>query len=1285
MSGHCRIVAGCGVALACVVGSGSVLAATETAVFAAKGSRGAVSTLDLFTDSNWEGGTAPAFTNINPAVSNTIVDLSSTPTEAKRLAEIAAGSTESYYGRIDFRHSFNDNTNAGMYLHSLKGGPWTCFVFDWSDLYYPLHITDPSTYEGYFDVRDRERGAFSSLYLQAAPDWTPEVNRLCVMGAPNVLSPDGTRSIVKEAFGPGQLNVNKSIDGNSNNRKTVLPTSPSGTVEIMNQPGPLTDLRVWKGKAVLHGVPDDTPDAPAGEPAIRLDASKADSFSTTLVDGVAYVDEWRDADGRPMKVVKNADGNRPRLDVDGETSAPVVNFGAYSSDGTVTYPELGQSGVLTLSPAVNHAREIHVVFRDQFRGSPMPQIVGNYLGEWTRDWLRSRWNRLFSYDGFCDTPVFMGHVLFDGQSSRADLQTDFMRRLNVVSSSLKDHAGKVSFLGASSPGAWQGGAIIAEILVYTNELTVAERQQTHRYLMRKWRPDDKIYDYGVVNIVASGAEVEVADGTLVVRELILPAGTETFVKKGAGTLVLSRVSPANVKIRVEEGSVAFGTDYVPTDEPQLAADPSLHFDASRHATDIETTVTNESTVVSVWHDVRGKGVANSKGDVYTLRKPSSAYGDGTIQENVSPTGLAMVDLGEFHKDDKTGGSLCFWRNGKAEGYVGIESEQGSNSDQRHREGFLVYMKTDDQATALSSMSWCITKMASNAGKIFLSRHYSYNRLVSGYWSYDGNWIDPDSSPNTKDEVHVVAFRASRPVPVNAFAIDRGNNQTGGVKIGEVVYYDRPLTAQERRDTELYLLKKWKGVTSHPQDALQIVQSVDVDDTATIDVGRGETVKTVVKTTSALVKKGEGTVEATVPTALKEIAAEDGVLQVSGDFLLGAAFHADAADLSSMEYSVDANNQTNVTKWGGATAATSYRGYAPGKPRLTALDVNGIGHVMPFVDMLDQVKDTQVDWLKTNGTSSATAAAEYVATGAAMVWPDVGPLEEFHIVLKDKTTEKPWNEIIGFRYGGSSYSANCSYCFLRQETSNILNAEWASGALWNGYIGLNGEKVKPTTPFGNDVSLVSFVPREAITNVFAFATRELNYRIGGQYIGECIAYSKANTEKNRALIETYLRKKWLNAEVEYPGDNEFFDLDSIGVANGATVSFASSGWVTTAAVSGGGTVAFPNGGGLRNVTTIDLAFRDVDDYDTLAVVGTFDVAETGVATVTVDADAYSSSWCGKSFTMMTADEFANFGNFANWTLKTDVDPTKNIRLRLRAVADTGLVLDFMANGLSIIVR
>lgn len=76
----------------------------QTKVWDTPGERGKRVEVDYFADAHYEGGVAPDFTK--PSATNVTINLAATPTEAKRLQEIADGVNERYYGLVTLAHRF---------------------------------------------------------------------------------------------------------------------------------------------------------------------------------------------------------------------------------------------------------------------------------------------------------------------------------------------------------------------------------------------------------------------------------------------------------------------------------------------------------------------------------------------------------------------------------------------------------------------------------------------------------------------------------------------------------------------------------------------------------------------------------------------------------------------------------------------------------------------------------------------------------------------------------------------------------------------------------------------------------------------------------------------------------------------------------------------------------------------------------------------------------------------------------------------------------------------------
>lgn len=1281
MTGTCFLSA-----LGLMLVTGAVADEGPVATWADSGLRGNLTQRDYFQGTYWQDGVAPDLTD--PVATNLTIRLDGAPTEAKRLQEIADGtfnyeSNMRYFGLLSFRHAFTDTSNAPLYLGALEGGVWTRWDLWWTTWGYVFGLRDPSRYQGWFDVADRERGSYSMLHLLSTPAFTSVVNRACVSGSLGFKVPDGTHAVVKEVFGPGLLPVNS----NPSNTKSVLPLETKGTLEVLNQPGPLTDVRVYNGELVLHGYDGPEQGEIAGVPALRLDASCAESLTITETDGRRYVEAWRDADGRSTFVANKVDANtRPFVSVDVDTGRNVVDFGSCGTNDTQVF---GPAGRLTLNATLTGAREIHVVFRDHFRANTMPQLLGNDLSEWGRDWLRHFWGALFDAEQFSDTPALAGRTLFDGQTTSARARPETTLSLHAAASSLCDHEMNIKYIGmASKSPVWYGGAQIAELIVYTNELTVAERARTHRYLMRKWRPGVKTADYGSISLESASASLAVADGTLRVNELKLPPTAMTFTKKGAGTLEIGSLSPAGTQIVVQDGSVVLAPHVARTANPESpAADPVAWFDATHWQTDIEAASSeDEVTRVAVWHDRRGQNVPNAYGDVYTLRTADIGavhYAPSTVDPAVSAAGgLPMVDCGPYvnalvdGQPPNAGTWLSFFRNGAEEKDYATTAD---TTDERHREMFIVFLKTDAQARPIGAHGNQIVQGADcNA---LAQRAYSYTRLIAGHWTLNGAWVDPNSAPYNVGEVQVVAFRAARPLAMNAFFRDRNYAQTcGGGKIGEIISYDRALTPQERRDTELYLLRKWRGAETHPGDACladRVAYVQAAEESVTLGVGAGVSADAGAVDAAYFVKTGEGSLSASVDyEQVKTLRVEGGRLTLSYPLLQGALFHADATDLASMSFTVaDDGATTNVSRWAGAEAVTSFpfsgTVYPTRLPRLVTDRAHANAPEMPYVDF---------GRFTTRESKTAEYLTDNMPKAASMNWPDLGPLQEFHIVLRDTETEDGCEQIIGTYNEGLMDRDN--YPFLRT-AAPLLSANWASWSLWDGYVAMDGTSVAPNTSANRDAHVYSFQPLKALPNRFAFAKRT-GYHMGGQRVGECVAFARTNTVARRTQIQNYLRRKWLGDDL--PQAERIWSLDSASCANGGVVSFGERTTVNVARLGGDGTIAFPNGGGVTNVSSLAFTVRNADDVDALVVQGTFAPAVSGTATVSLDlpSEVATSALLG-DYTLLAATGFENFGNFAGWTFTVEGDAPRSVSPRLYAVAGRGIVLSFAAKGTMILLR
>ena len=690
------------------------------------------------------------------------------------------------------------NQQPGGYLGTLQGGFHNSIVLTSQSRQANrlFKVANPNDYVGDWMINNTSDGVgvSSGFILPATDSFTPVLQRVRITGDMQFKVATGGTAELAYPFGEGSFGVNKSI--------TDLPTA--GTLAITRSPGPCTELRVYGGTVSLTGrtytgVPTCVPGA-----ALHLDASNVDSL--TVEGGI--VTEWRDADGGARKAVQNGSMNLPRLHADYANGLPVVDFGVQKDSSTKIYGDptvLGAASCLKLDSTLDEVREFFVVFADTTSTNACAPIVN--VDTYARSTTPGR---LFSSDVLSVRSSYAAietaDLSVDGQASSQDLVADdFSKGLHVVAVSHRgDYRGVLSALGIrnpDTPNRFFGGVRIAEVIAYASALTPDQRRQNIAYLRRKWQPAEvaKDLDYGAVT-VAGESVIDVADGTTVeVGTLTVSAGASKLVKTGGGTLVIDSYLSPDVEVEVHGGLVKFASSAVYS-TPVKASDPLVWLDAN--------TLT-ESTVTE-WADARGTGVI------------SASRADGMLAAKLDTTtvaGLKMVDMGEsVSSADST---YFLIKNGGAMlGYA-------------VRCGFMVYYKNHKNAYVPSSTNNALR--VTQASKGFLDENWANAFAVGGRWALDGNEIIPTSCNNGEGEVHVIGFRFASNMPVNMLGADRDVANRGGIKFGEVLLYDRPLTDAEWKETESYLLKKWKNA-AHPAD-LAAEQPVDLTlaDGATLNV------------------------------------------------------------------------------------------------------------------------------------------------------------------------------------------------------------------------------------------------------------------------------------------------------------------------------------------------------------------------------------------------------------------------------------------------------------------
>ena len=505
-----------------------------------------------------------------------------------------------------------DLPKAPIYVDSVVGGDYHSLLITNSIRKY-VRINDPTPFNGFWAMKDSAGPSKDAgLYL---PDnggaGTRTVGSAFLKGRFPIGVATGCEAFFDYPFGLGAFTVNRSMD-------SISSSTAKGKLTVSRSPGPYGIAQVYNGTMGIVGGDDDI-SSPVPGAWVRFDASAEDSFTTS---GTA-ITEWRDADGGPVAAVKSGNAS-PTLYTDPETGKKAVNFGAFvnyagSTAGDKTVHGAGSR--LALSETRSDVAEMFVVFKDNdLINGTYPQIVGEAFPRRTGN---SDPNKLFKPRNELPKGLMMGEFRLDGQAVIPDFYYDFSRRMNVVSASYTDGGGEAIFLASPNNDGHsnytKGGIKIAEIILYTNKLTSAQRRHNNDYLMKKWLGRG-VCDYGAI-MLEKPASLSVESGTARVRELNL--ATNGFVKAGAGTLEIESLTTNLNGLAVNGGGVRFVSTLARPTAPQPPADALAWFDASDTDT-LDTVVSNYTgnagtleptnyTFITSWRDKRNNG--------YTLHSP----------------------------------------------------------------------------------------------------------------------------------------------------------------------------------------------------------------------------------------------------------------------------------------------------------------------------------------------------------------------------------------------------------------------------------------------------------------------------------------------------------------------------------------------------------------------------------------------------------------------------------------------------------------------------------------
>ena len=476
-------------------------------------------------------------------------------------------------------------------------------------------------------------------------------------------------------------------------------------------------------------------------------------------------------------------------------------------------------------------------------------------------------------------------------------------------------------------GARAGGFQLAELVVYDHVLTDSELEQASIYLQRKWKIGKNVPGYRPIAAtpkhdiqtleVTAAATLDIPDAGTSVRIRSLTCAAP-LTKTGKGTLIVDATcnvvaSGIRNNLRLDEG----GFRYAPT--PDVVADASapatntyFHVDATR-ASDFTYGANGRVRTWASCDDPFGVGLD-------TENMPSR---ETSAEKTLRSDGLAAVDFGAF---GYSGNFLHFSRplDSVRAVYV-VAANLGSGAYFLGNQLKNTKNRLDDQNLVEFARGGLVTQ-----GETC--------KLLNA--NSDADWVNRlgdlyvDGTNVTRDAVldnawHLVEIHATGNGYASAIGRNAIGHYTGGLVLGEMICYDRPLTERERVATRNYLQKKWFGKTTFdplPEKAEEAIdvfyEKFDVQDGHTYAID-GDLDAGFIVGSGDVRKSGKGTLAVRdFTTFAGRLDVLEGAVRMTGALPSVEpkmpeaipALHLDASRTDTLTLEKDSQGNDRVTEW-----------------------------------------------------------------------------------------------------------------------------------------------------------------------------------------------------------------------------------------------------------------------------------------------------------------------------------------------------------------------------------
>lgn len=369
-----------------------------------------------------------------------------------------------------------------------------------------------------------------------------------------------------------------------------------------------------------------------------------------------------------------------------------------------------------------------------------------------------------------------------------------LNQLMLVSGVMQGWAGRVSAIGGqnftptnSASYALSGGMQLGEVLIYDRTLTDDERRDVEAYLTKKW------FDKVLPGYAGEG-------GACLMRELTVNGAAEIEVQgnspvrvtlvSGSGVLTTS----GEVPLIVGESSVpiawqtGFGNVSVApvaglVDKP--ADSPLLHFDAS-DAASVDVSESGGVTYATKWRD-----------QISSTEAVAALNGYNPMYKAQAANGLPVIDFGS---------------RGSQRGFQWAPMSQTIRT--------VFWMFKNEELTGGGFL-------LGTSNTVYNASHFARGGNNGTLLGHSPLFHDSRSSPAVRNgtiyidgekkvytdvpkwDYQVISVVTTGDTDANQIAADRvhGGN-CGGMELGELIIYDRALSAGDCAATEDYLMTKW---------------------------------------------------------------------------------------------------------------------------------------------------------------------------------------------------------------------------------------------------------------------------------------------------------------------------------------------------------------------------------------------------------------------------------------------------------------------------------------------